>query len=233
MGNTLAWMSQEELNRVLDDIASLGFGWVRFDVDWSNVQSVSQDQFDWRAIDRIVLGLNARGMSALPILAYTPEWARPTECTGDSRCAPAEPEDFANFAQVAVKRYSSKNVHNWEIWNEENLNFWMPIPSPSQYTDLLKETYPAIKKQDASATVILGGLGPLDSKSGSITPINFLTKIYGLGANSYFDAVAFHPYTYPYTPSDYAEENAWSQITATNISFRSIMNRYGDENKKI
>ena len=40
--------------------------------------------------------LRNRGLVALPILTYTPAWARPATCANDDKCAPADPNACAH-----------------------------------------------------------------------------------------------------------------------------------------
>ena len=64
-------------------------------------------------------------------------------------------------------------------------------------------------------------------------PIDFLNGLYANGAQHYFDAVAFHPYSFPVPPAYPADWNAWSKIATTNPSIYSIMSSHGDGGKKI
>ncbi|MDO8523957.1 MAG: glycosyl hydrolase, partial [bacterium] len=68
---------------------------------------------------------------------------------------------------------------------------------------------------------------------GSISPIDFLAELYRQGVGAYFDAVAFHPYSFP-LPPEYAEQsNAWQQMENTTPSVRSVMAENGDSAKQI
>src|SRR5712692_5880561 len=82
-------MDAATLGRYLDDAVSLGVTWIRFDLPWDMVQPNSASSSDWSAIDRVVNAANARHLSLLPIVQYTPGWARPSSCTGSDHCAPA------------------------------------------------------------------------------------------------------------------------------------------------
>jgi hypothetical protein len=234
LGDTLFSMTNGQINQEFADIASLGLGWVRFDMAWDDIEPNASNMYQWDQIDAIVADANAYHLKLLPVLAYTPVWARPSDCMGSDKCAPQDPGQFAVFAQAAVMRYTSQGVYAWEIWNEPNTAyFWQPQPDPQSYVLLLKDAYAAIKAQDPEAVVITGGLSPSSNSGGVISPTNFLAALYQDGGDGYFDAVGMHPYTYPYLPTLNRATSAWTQMASTSISMRSIMTSYGDAGKAI
>jgi hypothetical protein len=101
---------------------------------------------------------------------------------------------------------------------------------------MLKLSYAAIKQLDPSATVISAGLSPYGSYGNfdaqHMNPINFLQNMYANGAAGSLDAVGWHPYNFPYGLSFYGW-SAWSQMTDTSPSARSIMIAAGDGAKQI
>ncbi len=234
VGETLTVLSNAELKSELDDIVSLGIGWIRVDFSWSSIQPHNSSEYLWEKNDRIVAEANKRNIKVLPILAYTPYWARSSVCKETNKCAPNRPEEFGEFARVVVERYAQKGVHTYEIWNEPNMRlFWKPGADPKYYVRLLKASYTKMHVADPKVTVIAGALAVVSTKTGSFSPREFLEKIYEYGGGPYFDAISFHPYTFPLTPSDYKDTNAWSQIAGTDWSLRSIMAKNGDSDKKI
>src|SRR6267378_2056614 len=157
----LTGMSDATLGSYLDDAVSLGVGWIRFDLPWDMVQSGSANSYDWSAVDRVVSAANARNLSLVPIVQYTPAWARPSSCTGSDHCAPASASQYAAFAAAAAGRYAPLGVHTWELWNEPNTGgAWMPSANVGQYTALVHAASSVIKGVDATAVVLSGGLAP-------------------------------------------------------------------------
>ncbi len=227
-------LSSAELNARMDDLVALHIGWLRFDIDWSSVQGLNSTIFDWTAIDNLISAANSHHIKLMPVIDSTPPWARPANCTSNKWCPPADNNAFANFAKAVVQRYTPQGVHTWEIWNEPNINsFWQSGPNSSAYANLLTATYNAIKSVDSSATVISAGLAPAATQGSTISPVDFLTSMYQAGAKNYFDAVGFHPYSFPAMPSYYAVWNAWSQMSSTPTSLRSVMSANGDSAKQI
>jgi peptidoglycan hydrolase-like protein with peptidoglycan-binding domain len=234
VGDSLLGLSSSALNQELDGMVSLGVGWVRFDMEWDNIQSNNSSTFDWSQIDPVVAALNAHHIKILAILDYTPTWAGSSTCpSGSNFCAPADPAQFGAFAQAAAQRYSSQGVSDWEIWNEpNNAGFWGPTVDCNAYTAILKDAYTAIKAVEPNSTVITGGLSPAATDGTNMSPTDFLSCIYAAGGEGYFDAVGDHPYTFPQMPSD-DNGGAWDQMSATNPSLRSIMTANGDADKQI
>jgi acetylornithine deacetylase/succinyl-diaminopimelate desuccinylase-like protein len=97
---------------------------------------------------------------------------------------PCDPADYAAYVRAVVHRYKG-TVHVWEISNEENIAaFWRPVPNASAYAALLEAAYAAIKAEDPTATVLIGGLAASD--------LGFLEQGRAAGAWNSFDAVAIH-----------------------------------------
>jgi hypothetical protein len=234
LGSSITGLTTAAMNQELDSMASLGVGWVRFDMQWDNVQSQNSSTFNWSDIDRAVAATNAHHIKILAILDFTPRWAASSSCpAGNTHCAPASAALFAAFAKAAVQRYSPAGVSNWEIWNEpNNVGFWGPKADCNAYADLLKAAYPAIKQADPNATVITAGLSPAATDGANMSPPDFVSCIYDAGAKDYFDAVADHPYSFPQMPST-VTLGAWAQMSLTSPDFRSIMAANGDSAKKI
>jgi hypothetical protein len=232
-GSKLVGLSDTVLDEELSGMVALGIKWVRFDIEWGFVQYSSPDNYDWSRYDKIVDGLNKYGLKALPILTYSPEWARVPGCRGGSHCPPAKPNTFAVFAEAAVNRYKGKGIHYWEIWNEPNsYDFWATKADCKAYTELLKVTYPVMKNADSRAFVITGGMAPISTTDVNVSPHDFLDCIYNNGGKNYFDAVGHHPYTFPVSPLD-NNTNAWYRMSNTAQSLRDIMIRNGDSKKKM
>ena len=97
------------------------------------------------------------------------------------------------------------------------------------YAQVLKLSYPIIKAADPEALVLTGGLGGNKDKNGNIPGDVFLADLYKAGAKAYFDAVSYHPYTYPLLPSDDKGDRGWSRMLAA----RQTMVDNGDGDKQI
>ncbi len=241
-GSEILWESDADQLRDLDAIAAAGAKWIRFDVDWNHIQHGGPNVWNWHhATDRLVLNARARGLSIIAGVAYSPLWARPSDCpAGSTHCLPSNPQDYANFIRAAVERYGANSsnawlrgsISVWEIWNEPNHQpFAQPKPNLDRYTELLKAAYPAVKQADPGATVITGGTSPApDAQDGSeIHPVTWIKGIYARGGRGFFDAVGHHPYSFPTNPLD---ARWWNAFTQTQTIY-DVMLANGDGAKKI
>ncbi|WP_343996394.1 hypothetical protein, partial [Williamsia deligens] len=214
--------SQGDLNRTLDTVRQTSASWIRLGIDRSQIET-SPGVYNWSTSDRVINAARARGLRVLGLIAYTPL----LQGGGLLKTAPpANPNDFAVFAQRAVQRYGSQ-VNNWEIWNEPNLPiFFGNIPNKSAaYARLIRATYPAIKAVQPNSTVIAAGLSPMQ---GSDSPVAFVNDLYRFGAKNSFDALALHPYVFPGGIGS-NPNGAYTDIAAV----RGLMVRNGDAGKKI
>ncbi|OYV27059.1 MAG: hypothetical protein B7W98_02605, partial [Parcubacteria group bacterium 20-58-5] len=231
-GSSLPSLSDSQLAARLDGIQKTGAHWIRLDFDWSTVQPTSSASFDWTSYDRIVGAIEDRHMEILGILDYTPSWARPVGCDSNL-CAPTNATAFAAYAGAAARRYGSRGVHAWEVWNEpNNPTYWQPAADPSAYAALLRSAYTSVHRNDAQAVVVTAGLSPQATGNGAYSPYDFASAMYANGAHGYFDALGDHPYTFPLSPADKADD-AWTQMAAVSHSLRSLMIANGDADKKI
>jgi hypothetical protein len=231
-GERLSRMSASDLAAALDDARALGVGWIRMDFSWTSLQPDGPLTYRWGPVDRVVRAARARGLHVLPILTWTPLWARDVGCLRFT-CPPRRPAQFAAFAKAAATRFKARGVHTWEIWNEPNLAHFWPSPNPTRYAALLKPTFRAIRAVDPKATVLLGGLSALERRSPSIGPRQFLRGVCRARACGSMSGVSYHPYTYPYLASRYNADSAWSKISQTPTSLRSILRNYGFPGKRI
>ena len=112
----------------LEAAADAGFGWVRYDFNWFQIEPVN-DQFDWAAQDAAVDAAVDRGLNVFVTLAYTPQWA----AADSGSCVPGGAEavrcetgtfaniaDWTDFVDEAVARYGDR-VKVFGMWNEPNL----------------------------------------------------------------------------------------------------------------
>jgi hypothetical protein len=229
----LGWSPTEQI-RQLEAMKATGITSVRVDADWYGGQPDGPGSYDWTSLDQVVASIQKVGLAADLIIDGCPPWAAVSSAQGNQFAQPASPVAFANWAAAVAKRYDSKGAKYFEIWNEpNNPAFWAPKPDPAAYTADLKAAYTAIKEVDPSAIVISGGLAPEPNSSTSYDPLTFLTDMYADGAQGSFDGVGFHPYSYPNEPNTFNPGSAWSQMSQTSPSIRSIMAANGDSAKKI
>jgi hypothetical protein len=88
-------------------------------------------------------------------------------------------------------------VYFWEVWGEPSLYRY---GSPEEFVQLLKVTYPIIKKANPNAKVIVTLCA--DGRDTS-----FEDQVLALGGGDYFDVLSFHPYgANPYLQEELVKE---------------------------
>jgi hypothetical protein len=165
-------------------------GMAREEFEWSHVEP-AKGVFNWAKFDQAVELERAHGIAVLGKLVYGSPWDNTapsgTSATAALKYPPSNLQNYVDYAVATVHRYKDR-VHYWEIWNEENhVANWMPAVNVARYTQLLKLTYAAIKAEDPTATVVLGGL----STGADAT---FLAGIHDNGGWGSFDVLAIHSF---------------------------------------
>ncbi|GAA2065728.1 glycoside hydrolase 5 family protein [Williamsia deligens] len=201
-GAGFLYLSNSDQSAEVSAARKAGVRTVRVDVDWSAIET-APGVFNWASTDRAMTAVANAGMCPLGLIGFTPKWAtNPADNATDSHYRPADPARYGQFVRTAAQRYRSA-VSAWEIWNEPNtLNFFEPHTDAAYYTQLLRAGYAAVKGVSTSLGVISAGMAPAADNGRDIAPQTFLAGMYDAGARGSFDAVAMHPYTYPYLPND-------------------------------
>jgi polysaccharide biosynthesis protein PslG len=194
-------------------------GLLRMQLNWSaSDPTPAPDDYDFRAFDPIVANAARNKIRILPFVYGTPSWVANGldgfNCSGAS-CATFAPKSgaaraaWADFVSAAVARYGpngtfwkenptlpQKPIKAWQIWNEQNSpSFYAPKPNAKAYVKLLKSSKKAIRPQDRSADIVLGGMAELAGVKSAIKGSKYLRKLYKVkGAKKNFDGVAPHPY---------------------------------------
>ena len=226
-------LSTGAMAQQLAAMKAMGLTSIRVDVSWYNIQLDGPGSYNWTSMDTAVSAIRSAGLTADLIIDQCPPWAAASGASGIF-AQPASPAAYGTFAAAVAKRYYGNGAQYFEIWNEPNLSeFWSPSPDPAAYTADLKAAYTAIKAVTPSALVITAGLAPASDSSTTMDTVTFVQDMYADGAQGHFDALGDHPYTFPFTPGNVMLGSAWSEMSQTSPSLRSLMAAHGDGGKKI
>ncbi|MBS1886093.1 MAG: hypothetical protein JSU06_02805 [Actinobacteria bacterium] len=204
---------------------------LRMPINWAGVQSAPGAAPDWSGVDPTVRAAAEAGLSVLPYLGVPPRWAVAYEGVGGAQAPRSLPVQTAaqrsgwrEFLRLAVFRYGPggsfwaenpllppRPIRIWQIWNEENYKYFAARPNPSQYGQLVVQSYHDLRSADPGARIVLGGLFTRP-KGGKAKPVpgrikrsylaaDFLERLYRStpAIRGKFVAVALHPYSYSYT----------------------------------
>lgn len=189
-----------------------GVGFVRMDFLWDDIEP-APGRFDFEKYDRIVDLLTRNDIKILGLLSYNASWA------AEYWNSAPDPDFFTRYARAVVNRYRDR-VRYWEIWNEpDDPRYWREQDSMRSYTDLLKKVYTALKEEDPSCVVLMGGVSQTISVS--------LKNIYRNGGRDYFDIVNVHPFVDP------GQSDAKGFFRGVLKGLYKVMERYGDAHKEI
>ena len=195
----------------------LGFGWDRIGTYWEDMQITGGGPIKWGNLDYAVNNAVANDIKPVIILSYCARWAS-TAPPGTSEWAKTvyapDMAKWQAYVNAVVSRYKDR-VKYWEIWNEPDCGNWQS--SQSSFVTLVQTAYSAIKAQDATATVLLAGLG----NGGT----SWLDYIYKNGGKGYFDVISIHPYSQPNPPE--------GNIPASIGRFAAVASDNGDAGRAI
>ena len=193
-------------------------GTLRIAIFWYEADPVApMGGYNFSSTDAVVANAARSGVNVLPVLIGTPEWV----ATGldnrncGSECAKYAPTSsgalaaWRDFVAAAARRYGkggtfwsqnpqipTRPIKAWSIWNEQNSRtFFAPKTKPKLYAKMLDLAAGAIKAQDRSADVVLGGMPQLAGSRKATPGSKYLGQLYDVrGAKKDFSGVAIHPY---------------------------------------
>jgi hypothetical protein len=183
-----------DVNRVLDLIEHAGITWIRDEVYWAEVEK-KKGVFNFPSrYDSYLDEAQARGLQVLLILDFGNPLYLPQEKSGPA--TEEQREAFARYCREVIKRYRTRGVRHYEIWNEPNAStFWQPRPDADDYLKLLEKAYEASKEADPGCAVIGCSTSGMDA--------DFIERVFSSGGGKFMDAVSVHPYCSPVPPEQH------------------------------
>ncbi len=193
------WYRPEIADRDMNMIKDMGFGWVKQQFAWRDIEGHEKGVFDWSRADEVVYASNVKGLNLLARMDNAPDWAAPGcyDSATSSMGPPQNINDWTDLLKAFATRYKGR-VRAYQIWNEPNLarEWCKRPPNPEEYAQFLRASYAAIKSVDPGALVISGGLTPTSADFDQAMPdMKFFARMYdAMGNNSdgYFDLLGVH-----------------------------------------
>ncbi|MCE5259495.1 MAG: LysM peptidoglycan-binding domain-containing protein [Chloroflexi bacterium] len=236
-------------NKLLTAVAavqSAGFGWVKIQVPWYNIEPNQKGIYNWSQLDRLMDQFSAAGLKVMLSVVKAPDWARSASSDLTVEGPPEDPQDLADTMAAIAARYKGR-LHALEVWNEQNLAYeWGNEPlDASRYVKMLCAVYKSVKAVDSSIAIISGGLTPTGVTAAgiSVDDLDYLRQMYAAGCKACMDGLGAHPSGYNNPPDvgvDYtnAQEPTFKAhrsfyFQETMLSYRTVMANYNDAGKRI
>ncbi|MDX2139973.1 MAG: cellulase family glycosylhydrolase [Chloroflexota bacterium] len=237
-------------DRQVQMIADAGFGWIRQEFPWEDIEIHARGDFTdrrndvtgdgvideisaWDKYDHIVEIVEQHGLRLQVRLSNPPVWTHSDPAIGE-KAPPDDIQDFVNYAVAVATRYQGRIFH-YQIWNEPNIypEWGEQAVNPEAYTDMLCRTYVALKTVDPNIVVIAAALAPtINLTERNLSDLVFLQRMYDAGAGDCFDIMSTQGYGFYSGPTD-------QRMRPTTLTFshhlyiRDIMVANGDAHKPI
>lgn len=236
-----------KVEQQLRQISEIGFGWIRQEFPWEDIEIHAKGDFEdrrnveaigvvsaWDKYDRIVNWADEYGIQIQARISNPPRWAQVNEEAGDM-APPVNVQDYVDYAVAVAERYKGR-VRYFQIWNEPNIYpEWGDLDpvNPERYTDLLCQTYTALKAVDPEIVVISGALAPTVALSErDLNDFVFLERMYAAGAGACFDVLSMQGYGLNSGPTDRRMRPTTVNVSR-NVYIREMMVKHGDAHKPI
>jgi polysaccharide biosynthesis protein PslG len=228
--NTFLEQEVEEAKRErqLQMIADAGFGWIRQQFPWQDIEISGRGDFvdrrndpngidAWKKYDNIVRLAEQHQIGIIARLGSPPAWSQPPGAM-IGYAPPADVKDFVNYASAVAARYKGR-IQYYQIWNEPNIypEWGDQAANPEAYTELLCQTYAALKSIDPSIKVISATLAQtIELSAANLNDLVYLQRMYDAGAAKCFDILGAQGYGLFSGPSD-------RRMRPTTINFAHVL----------
>jgi hypothetical protein len=166
---------------------ALGVTWIRFNILWADYKASCRKNGNSRCFapwDTAVDNALQNGVRVQLTIAGTPQY----EPRGDKWLGYNRPKAsrYRTFVTLVAKHFKGR-IFRYSLWDEPNLPRWITPQSqaPQIYRSLVLAGYPAIKRVDPSAAVLIGEFTAAND------PLAFLQR---MGSGIRADGLAYHPF---------------------------------------
>lgn len=245
--------TQLDNEKIIDEAVKAGMKWVRIDIGWSTIEesgdiygsasdptatypSSASNHWYVKKIDQAVNYAKSKGINVMGVWWTTPSWNTDGGAGKSPVTRPAGYPSYPEYAESAewAAKYWAGRIDHWEVWNEADpdQSFWLKpdgskhtLAESNYYAELLKSSYPAFKRGNPNAKVLVSGASSVD--------VNWYTNLYANGIKNYFDILAVHPYEglANNDPLNTTGTQKWHYLYIPTL--RQLMVANGDSNKSM
>lgn len=200
------YLNNDDFNAALNHTRALGLTWIKFQYNWSLLESAPGQYTDtFYLLRQYVQRAHDQGFKVLLSVAKAPGWSRVRSPDGVLRedGPPEDPQALANFisgmlSQIGVDVYGAPYVSAVEVWNEPNLQReWYGHPlTGTEYMRYFIPAYNAVRSFSPAITVITAAPAPTGDSPVSTNDRTWMQQLYNAGLANYGAdvAVGVHPY---------------------------------------
>lgn len=238
----------QKRERSMELIREAGFGVIRQEFTWEDIEIHGKDDFEdrrnvdavgvidaWAKYDHIVDLAEQYDIEIIARLSNPPSWSRslPDDVIG-SLAPPDDFDDFGDFVAAVAERYEGR-IRYFQVWNEPNGNdeWGLRDADPEAFTELLCVAYERIRAVNPEAVVLAGALTPTVAMDGrNMNDLIYLQRMYNAGAGACFDVMSAQGYG---LWSGAADQRLRPTVInyPHNLLLRDVMVRNGDAHKPI
>ncbi len=229
-----------KIDKTMQMARDAGIKWMKQHFPWEEIQlSPGRDGYwdprlnrnTWDKYDFIVETARKYGLNIIARLDRPPAWTRQ-----DNRRPEAPPDDFnayGDFVYDFVSRYKGK-IGYLQIWNEPNIypEWGERSPNPAGYVELLRIASHRAREADPNIVILSAPLAQtLEVSQRNMADLDYLERMYELGARQYFDIMFVNAYGFAFPPEDPPDPNRLNFQRV--LLLRQIMEKNGDTNKAV
>ena len=206
-------ISSREFEIVLARVKDLGLGWVKFQFNWSLLESAPGQYTDlFYMLRDYVRQMHDAGLKVMASVAKAPGWSRTPDPDGTLReNGPSnDPQSLANFItamlnQIGTDAQGRSYIDAVQVWNEPNLQReWYGYPLTGEsYMRYFGPAYDAVRRFSPDIIVITAAPAPTGDSDWSANDRAWLQQLYdnGLGQYTHNVGVGAHPYGWANSPA--------------------------------
>lgn len=215
-------LSQEQIESVAETLASSGYGFVRHEVSWADVET-TQGEFDWSEYDPIFNALNENDIGVIAVFTDSPEWSWSGNALPSSAQPPADPQMLAPFAEELTSHYAD-TIRFVQFWHMPNLaSQWGGIPATGEsFRPYLSALFYAARSGNAEVQIVLPELAMESDVPEGMGDLDFVQSLYDAGTIDIFDLVAIRLDGGQSSPDDRSVEEDKLNFSRA-ILFRELM----------
>jgi hypothetical protein len=206
------YIDNREFDKVLTYVTDLGFSWVKFQLNWSLLES-SPGQYTemFYILRQYIQQAHTQGSLVMVSVAKAPGWSRTPDPDGVMRedGPPDDPQALADFlsgmlTMIGMDVSGNPYISAIEVWNEPNLQReWHGHPlTGGEYMRYFRPAYDAIRQYSPKIAIITAAPAPTGDSQGSINDRTWLQQLYNDGLAQYGQdiAIGVHPYGWANPP---------------------------------